>query len=353
MTSKLVIIGSNSIHCKRFIQGVLDNRNYKIAIITNLQMPEFADLKQYQVNFALSNIKAKKQIAEILNIEKPEIVHIHQANSYAWHSLRAIRSLKFKPKTILTAWGSDVLLLPKESRILARIVRYSLLNADIITSDSLYMSGVINQLLNGVTKPIHTINFGIQDLPLKQDVSNKKKVILSNRLHKPLYRIDKIISAFAVLMNNQLIDADYQLIVAAGGEETDNLVKLAKKLGIEGKVLFTGMIPYKELVEYYKIAKIFVSVPESDGTASSLLEAMAYGCVPVLSNLPANLEWVINDYNGFISVNINELQFEIIKAVKLIENSVTYQHLYDFNYRLIENKATLASNINKFIELYQ
>ncbi len=353
MTSKLVIIGSNSIHCKRFIQGVLDNSNYKIAIITNLQMPEFADLKQYQVNFALSNIKAKKQIAEILNIEKPEIVHIHQANSYAWHSLRAIRSLKFKPKTILTAWGSDVLLLPKESRILARIVRYSLLNADIITSDSLYMSGVINQLLNGVTKPIHTINFGIQDLPLKQDVSNKKKVILSNRLHKPLYRIDKIISAFAVLINNELIDADYQLIVAAGGEETDNLVKLAKKLGIEGKVLFTGMIPYKELVEYYKIAKIFVSVPESDGTASSLLEAMAYGCVPVLSNLPANLEWVINDYNGFISVNINELQFEIIKAVKLIENSVTYQHLYDFNYRLIENKATLASNINKFIELYQ
>lgn len=353
MTSKLVIIGSNSIHCKRFIQGVLDNSNYKIAIITNLQMPEFADLKQYQVNFALSNIKAKKQIAEILNVEKPEIVHIHQANSYAWHSLRAVRSLQSKPKTILTAWGSDVLLLPKESRILARIVRYSLLNADIITSDSLYMSGVINQLLTGVTKPIHTINFGIQDLPLKQDVSNKKKLILSNRLHKPLYRVDKIISAFAVLINNELIDADYQLIVAAGGEETDNLVKLAKKLGIEGKVLFTGMIPYKELVEYYKIAKIFVSVPESDGTASSLLEAMAYGCVPVLSNLPANLEWVINDYNGFISVNINELQFEIIKAVKLIENSATYQHLYDFNYRLIENKATLASNINKFIELYQ
>ena len=353
MTSKLVIIGSNSIHCKRFIQGVLDNSNYEIAIITNLQMPDFADLKQYQVNFALSNIKAKKQIAEILNIEKPEIVHIHQANSYAWHSLRAIRSLKFKPKTILTAWGSDVLLLPKESRILARIVRYSLLNADIITSDSLYMSGVINQLLNGVTKPIHTINFGIQELPLKQDISNKKKLILSNRLHKPLYRIDKIISAFAVLMNNQLIDADYQLIVAAGGEETDNLVKLVQKLGIEGKVLFTGMIPYKELVEYYKIAKIFVSVPESDGTASSLLEAMAYGCIPVLSNLPANLEWVINDYNGFISVNLNELQFEIIKAVKLAEHSITYQHLYDFNYALIENKATLASNINKFIELYQ
>lgn len=353
MTSKLVIVGSNSIHCKRFIQGILDNSNYEVVIITNLQMPEFADLKQYTVNFALTNIKAKKQIAEILNIEKPEIVHIHQANSYAWHSLRAIRSLKFKPKTILTAWGSDVLLLPKESRILARIVRYSLVNADVITSDSLYMSGVINQLLNGVTKPIHTINFGIQELPLKQEIRNKKKLILSNRLHKPLYRIDKIISAFAGLINNQLLDADYQLIVAAGGEESDNLHKLAQKFGVADKIQFTGMIPYKELVEYYKIAKIFVSVPESDGTASSLLEAMAYGCVPVLSNLPANLEWVINDYNGFISVNLNELQLEIIKAVKITDNPEAYRSLYDFNYQLIENKATLKCNINKFIELYQ
>src|SRR5436190_4621945 len=33
---------------------------------------------------------------------------------------------------------------------------------------------------------------------------------------------------------------------------------------------------------------LFVSVPSSDGTSSSLLEALAAGCLPVLSDIPAN-----------------------------------------------------------------
>lgn len=349
---KLLLVGSNSIHCKRYIAGVLKTQLFDVEIITNQYMDEFANNKQVLVNFALHNLKAARHIRKLITEFKPDVIHIHQANSYAWHTFRALKKITPKPKVILTTWGSDVLILPHSSKLMKKMVVANLVNADLITSDSLFMSAQISKLIQPIQRNIKTINFGIQELPVKQDLHNKKKYILSNRLHKSLYRIDKIISAFANLVVANKISPEYILVVAAAGDLTPKLMEMVTKLGIENRVIFTGMIPYSELVNYYQQASVFVSVPESDGTASSLLEAMAYGCVPVLSNLPANLEWVIDGVNGFITADIADLVDSLLLAVKIVEDSEQYQQLYDLNYQIIARKAVFASNIRKFIELY-
>lgn len=350
---KLVIIGSNSIHTKRYIAGIIAQERFVVTIITNQAMSEFVNTPQIVVNFALSNFKAVTQIRRELNVINPDIVHIHQANSYAWHSLRALNKLKLHPRVILTTWGSDVLILPKQSRLMRRMVKYSLHNADVITADSLFMSAKIGELLESTSRPIHTFNFGIQHLPEKMNLQQaKQKIILSNRLHKPLYRIDKIIQAFANLVKHNLIDDTYQLVIAAAGEETPFLQNLVARLEVTSRVKFTGMLPYEQLINYYQSATVFVSVPQSDGTASSLLEAMAHGCIPVLSNLPANLEWVLDQINGFIAPELGNLQQQILAAIKLSENIERYQQLYDFNYQIIQLKASAESNLAKFIKLY-
>ena len=59
---KLVIVGSNSIHCKRYIAGVLACKRFEVSIITNQAMSEFVLTPQIVVNFALTNFKAVKQI---------------------------------------------------------------------------------------------------------------------------------------------------------------------------------------------------------------------------------------------------------------------------------------------------
>jgi glycosyltransferase involved in cell wall biosynthesis len=328
---KILLVGSNSIHCKRYFSGVISSNTYNVAIITNQLMDEFVGLAQWALNFGLQNLKASKQIRHIITEFNPDIIHIHQANSYAW--------------------GSDVLVLPNQSKLMHKMVCYNLRNVDIITSDSLFMSSKISQLISPSTKKIHTINFGIQSLPNKQDLANKQNLILSNRLHKPLYRVDMIVRAFASLCSNNLIDSDYKLVVAAGGDESNKIIQLSKELNIFQRIVFTGMLPYSELVEYYKLAKIFVSVPISDGAASSLLESMAYGCIPVLSNLPANLEWVLDEINGFIAPDIDNLAQQILSAIQLSCGDY-YSTLYDFNYELIAHKAVFKTNINKFLKLY-
>lgn len=349
---KVVIVGSNSIHCQRYIAGVVATGEFEVSLISNQKMLEFANLNCLEVNFALRNFSAIKQIRAYLKSIQPEVVHIHQANSYAWHTLRAIGKLTLRPKVILTTWGSDVLILPKQSKLKRRMVEYNLRHADLITSDSLFMSAQIAALLGKVSRPIHTLNFGMQNLPRLVDIKSKHKIILSNRLHKPLYRVDKIIQAFAALVKNNLIDDEYRLVIAGSGEDSAKLQQLAQDLSVSARVNFTGMLSYRELVEFYQQAQLFISVPESDGTSSSLLEALAYGCIPVLSNLPANLEWVLDQVNGFIAPEVGQLQQQILTAINLSQNSTEYQELAKFNHHMILEKASFSRNMRKFIELY-
>jgi L-malate glycosyltransferase len=46
-------------------------------------------------------------------------------------------------------------------------------------------------------------------------------------------------------------------------------------------------------------AEVFVSVPSSDATSVALLQAMAAGCFPIVSDLPAQRELVEDGVNGF------------------------------------------------------
>ena len=348
----IALVGSNSIHTLRYLIAIAAKFPQIIFIthgIPTTNLP--TNIIIYNIDFRLRSIKSRNEIAAILAQHNISIVHIQQANSYAYHTLKAIKKIKLICKTILTTWGSDILVLPNQNLLYKRIVKFNLANADVITSDSLFMSAKINELVP-LANNIHTINFGIQHFPLSLDLSHKQNIILSNRLHKPLYNIDKIISGFAKLITNPKYH-DYKLVIAGDGNETNKLKHLAVKLGISPQVEFIGMISYSELIKWYQITKIFISIPQSDATSLSVLEAMGYGCYPILSNLPANLEWVIDQINGTICQNISALDQDIINAIEITDNLPNkYQKIAQFNYELIRQKAIFDHNVEKFIALY-
>jgi glycosyltransferase involved in cell wall biosynthesis len=45
---------------------------------------------------------------------------------------------------------------------------------------------------------------------------------------------------------------------------------------------------------------VYVSVASSDGTSVALLEALALGAVPVLSDIPANVAWIEDGETGVV-----------------------------------------------------
>ena len=362
---KLVLVAASSIHTQRYLKAIATHCDQVVFITNHVDRTKLPrNVQAHQINFSLHNLKARFQIAKIIRTEwvpdrvrddnvmdnNTVTIHIHQANSYAYHTLKAVALTKLKCKTILTTWGSDILLLPKRNALLKSMVKFNLSHADIITSDSLYMSSKIRELCPQA-KHLHTINFGVHNFPDTLDLSKKEALILSSRLHKKLYNIDKIIAAFAALIKNPKF-AHYKLAITANGTETAQLQQHVKTLGIEKNVIFYGMLNAAELAELYTKARIFVSIPSSDATSLSLLEAMAYGCYPVVSNLPANLEWVLDGINGTVCQSLNDLSPYLQDVIESITDNQAYTKLAEFNYAMIHQKAVFTNNLQKFLALY-
>jgi glycosyltransferase involved in cell wall biosynthesis len=55
-----------------------------------------------------------------------------------------------------------------------------------------------------------------------------------------------------------------------------------------------------DLPGFLRAADVYVSASSSDGTSSSLLEAMASGLYPVVSDITANRPWVEHGKNGLL-----------------------------------------------------
>jgi len=337
---KLLIIGSNSIHVYNYINLVKDYFD-EIILITNKKR-EGTDVKTIELDFHLKLSSRVKTVAKIKNLIQeyaPSIIHIHQVNSYAYYSLIAAR--KSSVPKILTAWGSDILLSPKKNYLLKKMVQFNLRHADFFTSDSEFMAEEMRSLLPKRKLDILIANFGIEII--EKDLL-KENIIYSNRLHKKLYQIESVINAFKLFLENS-IDKSWKLVIAATGEETDNLKSMVEHLNLKGNVEFVGWVDQEENVEYYSKARLFVSIPESDATSISLLEAMAYGCIPVLSDLPANREWIDDGKNGIIVNSPSENIFD--RALKLNMSEVA-----SINKRIITEKGTKVANKKKFIQLY-
>ncbi len=340
MTKKLLLVGTNSIHTfnyLRLIEGHFDD----IFLITDADSAEIMNYKHCIVNFSIKNpflaIRSIRKIKNSIAAFSPTIIHVHQVGTTALFSILANKK---KSPLVLTAWGSDVLHTPFKNKLYYQLAKYCLKKADYITADAAFMGERIREITKDDNIKICIANFGVE---IEETESvEKENIIYSNRLHKKFYRIDKIINAFSHFVQK---NKNWKLLIAASGEETDNLIKQVAELGIEKNVQFTGWLEKDENRKNYQRAKVFVSVPISDGTAISLLEAMGYGCIPIVINLPANLEWVNDNKNGVVVNDIDSHFFD--NLFKLDFPLAT-----SLNKKIIQEKGTKEVNRQLFLEVY-
>lgn len=334
---KLLLIGSThgSVHLANYYHLVKDYFDDVLALTTS----EIDFCRHEVINFSLKNPlqirKSIRRIRTIIQEEQPDVIHVHQANACGYITAKANQG---GIPLLLTTWGSDVLLLPQKGALMKRMVRRSLQAADIVTADANYMGDAVKEL--APKSHLVIANFGIdyEDVLIPE----KEKVIYSNRLHFPLYNIDKIISAFCEFYQKY---PDWKLVVGAKGELSDDLKALAKERLPEESYEFIGFVDKEENQRQYLNAQMWVSIPNSDGTAISLLEAMGYGCIPVVSDLPANKEWIEDGSNGVIVSS--DLLSAMEKAAEMDVLAVQEK-----NVLTVQQKATKKVNRAIFYDLY-
>ena len=339
---KLLLIGSGSVHTYnyyRLIEGFFDH----VRVITDRIIKGNEDMDIVQGDFTIRNpfraIRNIRLIRRQINSFQPDIIHVQQANSTAFLTLRANR--KARIPVVISAWGSDILELSFDSRILKRMVLYILKRGDRFTADAVCVADTIKALYPSLKSDVLVANFGIS--PFYRPVQ-KENIIYSNRLHQDLYRIDAVIRSFKRFIETRT--GQWRLIIAGQDRETNTLKKLVTDLKLDDVIEFIGWADKETNNAMYNKARIYVSIPKSDATAISLLEAMHSGCIPVVADLPASHEWVQDGLNGVIVKDTAENFFE--HALQLDAEKVR-----DINQKIIEEKGLKRVNREKFIGLYQ
>jgi glycosyltransferase involved in cell wall biosynthesis len=221
----------------------------------------------------------------------PDVVHAHYVSDYGY-----LAALSKRHPLVVSAWGSDILVDPGLSLITRRLVRWVLRQADLVTYDAERVRDVAEGLGASSGRMLRVI-FGVdRDLidALKSRMvapAKRPPVILSLRsLERTLYNVDVIIEAMPAVLAKV---PNARLLIGNDGALRPELEEQARGLGVESAVEFVGMVHGPgTMAELLGRAAVYVSVPSSDGTSVSLLEAMAAGAYPIVSDLPANREWV-------------------------------------------------------------
>jgi len=135
----------------------------------------------------------------------------------------------------------------------------------------------------------------------------------------------------------------------AGQPEAERWVK---RLKLEHDVALLPTLPQGYLWNIFARAPVMVSLTSHDGTPNTLLEAMAWGCFPVLGDLESLREWIIPGVNGLL-VDMNRPQAVAEALVLALENTALRQRATEINRRLIRERASLEvvrSQVDRFYQ---
>ena len=161
------------------------------------------------------------------------------------------------------------------------------------TSDSRHMAARMAAL---GAREVMTFPFGLQALP---GVAGAKveHLFFANRGLEALYAPERVLAVFAAV---HAAWPEAQLVIANDGALRAPLQQEVRARGLANAVHFVGRLDAAAQDHWYATATWYLSLPRSDSVSVSVLEAMAHGCIPLLSDLPANRELVDSGRNGLL-----------------------------------------------------
>ena len=173
-------------------------------------------------------------------------------------------------------------------------------------------------------------------------------VIISNRKLEPVYNLEQLIRAAPGILRRH---PQARFAIFGDGYLKPELEALAAGEGVSGSVRFAGGIDHDDVPRTLADGDLYVSCSRSDGTSACLLEAMATGLYPVVSDIEANREWIRNNETGAL-VPLDDPE-ALAAAVNLaLESAEARRQAVVRNRQLIEQKASWAVNMGRIEAAY-
>jgi len=122
-------------------------------------------------------------------------------------------------------------------------------------------------------------------------------VLLCYRSWEPRYGVEILARGFAAAARR---NPRLRLVLLGSGSRAQMLRQILLDAGVLDRVEFGGRVSQADLPRWYRKSDLYISPSHVDGSSVSLLEAMACGLPALVSDIPANKEWVQEDENGWL-----------------------------------------------------
>jgi glycosyltransferase involved in cell wall biosynthesis len=294
----------NSIHLRRWVSFFAE-RGHLVTLLVpqGLELepglPDSIEVERFRrfnprspfapFGFVRSRASLRKAVARV----GPDILNAHFLTEYGWHAWMA----GFHPYAI-TLWGSDIYVGPRKWRAVRMMARLTLRAADLVMADSEDLRRGAEELgarpdraeLIGWGVDLARFSGGSAPAALRSRLGlDGRRVVFSPRAITPLYRQNVVVDALARL------PSDVSVVMSRHNSdpaEVEGIERHAAALGLADRLVLVPSIAHDEMPDFLRLADVVVSVPVSDSTSVTTLEAMACERQVVAADLPSVREWL-------------------------------------------------------------
>jgi glycosyltransferase involved in cell wall biosynthesis len=363
---RLCLIANRSIHTRRFTSKLLE-MGHEVSLVGfgPLQVPLPPGVRLLDVEARLPHAARGKArwpfwaaaVSRAVRDLRPDVLHAHQVATGGWLGAAA----GYHP-FLVTAWGSDLMVGARRSRPQRWLARWVFRKADYVTCVSQGLAAAALDL-GARQGRLEVAPWGVDaDLyhPAEDRAALREQLglgpgplVLSVRSVKPVYNPLDIARAIPLVLRA----CPRALFVVRSHNSDPGLLaqfrEIVAEAGATASVRYIGELPDEQAIaDYYRAADVALSVPSSDGTPSSVLEALACGAVPIVSDLPSLREWVEHE-GEVLMVPVHDVQALAASIVRLLSEEGLRRALAAAGWGLVRRRADSRVMMRRYEEIYE
>ncbi len=355
-----LVADGNEVHVQR-LANFLAERGNEVHLVCgqmkntyndNVTVHLLAGKRMSVFNFPLRLLKTRKIIKAI----HPDIVDGHFLVTYGF--LAACSG--FHP-LVVTAWGSDFLIIPWKSPSRRFYARYAIKKADRI--GCLFSLDIAREkfIKLGVDlSRVRTYYMGVDPsefLPKPASPEVRRElgigpldpVVLNPRGLAPVYGVSTFLKAIPLILE-QIPGTKFVIVFKDGEEGQANLLK--NQTGDLDSIKFIPWRKRSELPELLSTTEVYVSASLSDTASNALFEAMACESAVVVSDIPANQHWIKDGENGLL-FQPGDYRALAEKVVLLLRNQEMRRAFGQKNREIVLEGANQEKELPRLEEIYR
>lgn len=298
----LLLAHAPAVHTRRWAQG-LEARGHEVRLLSAHEANPVPGVSTRVVGWpipwsAIRYASARGAVRRELRAFRPDVTVAHFLPNYGF--LAAIAGAQ---PWMLVCWGSDLLVNATRTPLHRARAGWILRRAQSIHVDAAVLAEAAVRL-GADPERVWTRAWGVDVRALeprgewasRRAESGALRVLWTRQLER-LYDPETLIRGLGILKRKGVA---FRATLAGAGSLGPKLEALAGSEGISGQLAFTGFVDDERLLSLYREHDAYVSLSRSDSTSQSLLEGMAAGLVPVVSDIAGNREWVTHRREGLL-----------------------------------------------------